>query len=67
MGGKVVEKAIVIGTLSIFEAFELNVSGLLLFSVVDFFARVSNIIGIDRIENEKLKSPDDIGCIFNVS
>ena len=47
MGGKIVEKTIIVGALPIFEALELNLARLLLFSDVDFFSRVSNIVGID--------------------
>ena len=50
----VFEKALIIGALPIFEARELNVSGLLLFGVVDFFSRVANVARIDRIQDEEL-------------
>lgn len=61
------EKAIVIGALPIFETLELNLTRLLTFSVVDALARVSNIIGIDRIENVELQSPNNISGVFNVT
>ncbi len=67
MGGMVVEKTIIIGALAILEAFELNLSRLKLFGFVNTLARVAYIAGIDRVENEELKSPDDIGGVFNVA
>ena len=67
MGGKIIEKAVIIGTLPIFKAFELNMSGLFLFCLVDFFARVAYIARIDGVENEQLQSPDDISAVFYVA
>ena len=37
------------------------------FSDVDFFPRVGDIVGIDRIKNEKLKSSNDICGVFDVA
>ena len=67
MGGKIVEKTIIVGALPIFEALELNLARLLLFCDVDFFSRVGNIAGIDRIEDIKLQSPNDISGVFDVT
>ena len=47
MGGKIIEEAVIVGALTIFETLELNLSGLLVFSVVNFFAGVGDIVRID--------------------
>ena len=54
MSREVIEEAIVIVSLPIFKTLELNLARLLAFSDVDFFPKVGDIVGIDRIENEKL-------------
>ena len=64
---EIVEETVVIGAVTIFKAFELNLSRLLFFSFVDLFPCISDIEGVERVENEKLKSPDDISSIFNVA
>lgn len=67
MSGEIVEKALVIGALAILEAFELNLSGLLLFSVVDLLAKVGEIAGTEMIEDVKLESPDNVGGVLDVA
>ena len=67
MSREVVEKAIIVGALPIFKAFELNVSGLLFFGFVDFLPSVRDVERIDRIDDEELESPDDIGSVFDVT
>ena len=67
MSGEIVEKALVIGALAILEAFELNLSGLLLFSVVDLLAKVGEIARTQMVENIELESPDNIGGVFDVA
>ena len=67
MSREVVEKAIVVGALSIFKAFELNLARLLLFGFVDFLPGVRDVKRVDRINNEELQSPDNIGCVFYVT
>jgi len=67
MGGEIIEEALVVGALPIFEAFELNLSRLKFFGVVNLLAEVGEIAGIEMIEDVKLKSPDDIGGVFNVA
>ena len=54
MSRKIVEKTVVISALPIFDALELNLTRLMSFSVIDFFAGVGNIVGIDRVENIEL-------------
>ena len=67
MGGKIIEVTVIIGALPIFEALELNLARLFLFSDVDFFPRVGDIVRIDRVEDIKLQSPNDISGIFYVA
>ena len=67
MSREVVEKAIIVGALPIFKAFELNVSGLLFFGFVDFLPSVRDVERIDRIDDEELESPDDIGSVLDVT
>ena len=67
MSGEVFEKTIVIGALPIFKAFELNLARLLLFGIVDFFPSVRYIERVDRIDDEELKSPNDIGSVFDIA
>ena len=67
VGGKIIKEAIIIGALTIFEALELNLSGLMSFGVVNALARVGNVVGIDRIKNVKLQSPNNISGVFNVA
>ena len=67
MSGKIIEKTTVISALTIFEALELNLSGLMSFGVVNALARVGNVVGIDRIKNVKLQSPNNISGVFNVA
>ena len=40
---------------------------MLLFSVVDFLTRVSDIAWIDKVENVELQSPNNISGVFNVT
>lgn len=51
VGAVVVEKTIVIGALPIFRALELNLAKLFLFSVVDFFARIGNVAGVNVVQD----------------
>ena len=67
MSREIVEKAIVVGALPIFETLELNLSRLLLFGFVDFLPSVRDVEGVDGIDDEKLKSPNDIGSVFNIT
>ena len=67
MGREIVEEALVVGTLTIFEAFELNLTRLLFFSVVDLLAEVGEIAWTEMVENIELKSPDNVGGIFDVA
>ena len=53
--------------MTVFQAFELDLARLFLFGVVDFFPTVSNVAWVDRIDGEKLQSPDDIGGVLNVA
>ena len=52
VGGEIVEKAVIVGTLAILEAFELNLSRLHFFSGVDMLVGVADIAKIDRVKNE---------------
>ena len=64
---EVVEKALVVGALSIFKALELNLSRLLLFGFVDYLPSVRDVKRVDRVNDEELKSPNDIGGIFDIA
>ena len=63
----VVEKTIVIGALPIFKAFELNLARLLLFGFVDFLSSVRDVERVGIIDDEELKSPNDIGSVFDIA
>ena len=67
MSRKIVEETVIVGALTIFEAFKLNLARLLLFGVVDFFPSVGDVERVDGVDDEELKSPDDIGGIFDVA
>ena len=67
MSREVVEKTIIVGALTIFKAFELNLSGLLLFGFVNFLPSVRDVKRIDRIDDEELKSPNNIGSVFDIA
>ena len=67
VSGEVVEKTIVVGALPIFKAFELDLARLLLFGFVDFLPSVRNVERVDRVDDEELKSPDDIGSVFDIT
>ena len=54
MGREIVEEALVVGTLTIFEAFELNLTRLLFFSVVDLLTSVGKAAETQMIENVEL-------------
>ena len=62
------EEAIIIGALTVFEAFEVNMTRLFLFGFFDNVAGVGNVRrifnGIDDIE---LQSPDDVGGILDIA
>ena len=64
---KIIEETIVVGALAIFKAFELNLAWLLLFGFVDFLPSVRDVERVDRIDDEELKSPDDIGSVFDIA
>ena len=66
MSGKIIEEAVIVGALPIFETLELNLSGLLLFRLVYALARVCYVARIDCVENVELQSPDDICCILDI-
>ena len=40
---------------------------LLLFGFVDFLPSVRDVERVDRIDDEELKSPDDIGSVFDIA
>ena len=68
MSGKIVEVAIVIRALSIFETFEMDLTRLAFFSVINSLASLRNIrAAFDLIHDVELKSPDDIGRIFDTT
>ena len=67
VGGEIVEEAFVVGALTILEALELNLTRLLFFSVVDLLAEVGEIAWTEMVENIELKSPDNVGGIFDVA
>ena len=67
MSRKIVEETIIVSALAIFKAFELNLAWLLLFGFVDFLPSVRYIERVDRIDDEKLKSPDDISSVFDIA
>ena len=67
MGGEIIEEALVVGALPIFEAFELNLSRLKFFGVVNLLAEVGEIAGTEMIEDVKLKSPDNVGGVLDVA
>ena len=67
MSRKIVEETVIVGALPIFKAFELNLARLLLFGFVDFLPSVRDVERVDRIDDEELKSPDDIGSVFDIA
>ena len=67
MSRKIVEETIVVGALPIFKAFELDLTRLLFFGFVDFLPSVRDVERVDRIDDEELKSPDDIGSVFDIA
>ena len=64
---EIVKEAVVIGALPVFKAFELDLARLLLFSFVDFLSSVVDVKRVNRVDNEELKSPNDIGSVFDVA
>lgn len=54
VSGKVVEETVIIGSLPVLKAFELDLSGLLLFSVIDAFTRISDIVRVDVVKDVEL-------------
>ena len=64
---EIVKEAVVVSALPVFKAFELNLSRLLLFGFVDFLSSVGDVERVDRVDDEELKSPDDIGSVFDVA
>ena len=67
MSRKIVEETVIVGALPIFKAFELNLAWLLFFGFVDFLPSVRYVERVDRIDDEELKSPDDIGSVFDIA
>ena len=68
MGAEVIEEAIVVVALPILETFKVDLTRLLLFGVLNFFAGSRNVSqALDLIHNIELQSPDYIGRIFNAS
>ena len=67
VSGEVVEEAIVVGALPIFKAFELDLTRLLFFGFVGFLPSVGDVERVDRIDDEELKSPNDIGSVFDIA
>ena len=66
MGREIIEKAVIVGALSIFETLEMNLARLILFSVVNFFASVGNIhAAFNFIHDVELKSPNNVRRIFD--
>ena len=49
VGGEIIEEALVVGALAIFEAFELDLARLLFFGVVDLFSQVGEAAGAQMI------------------
>jgi len=67
---EIVKEAVVVSALPVFKAFELNLSRLLLFGFVDFLSSVGDVERVERVErvdDKELKSPDDIGSVFDVA
>ena len=67
MSRKIVEETVIVGALPIFKAFELDLPRLLFFGFVDFLPSVRDVERVDRIDDEELKSPDDIGSVFDIA
>ena len=67
MSRMISEEAVVVGAVPIFEALKLNPARLLSNSLVDFLASVEDVKRVDRIDGEELKSPDDVGSVFDVA
>ena len=67
VSGKIVEEAVVVGALAILKTFELNLPRLLFFGVVDLLASIGEVAEAQMIENIELKSPDNVGGVFDVA
>ena len=67
VSGMVVKETVVVGALSILEARELNLTRLLFFSFIDFLAVFGSVERVERVKNKELKSPNDIGGIFDIA
>ena len=67
MSRKIVEETVIVGALPIFKAFELDLTRLLFFGFVDFLPSVRDVERVDRIDDEELKSPNDIGSVFDIA
>ena len=62
------EKAVIIGALTVFEAFEVNMTRLFLFGFFDNIACVGSVgIIFNVIDNIELQSPDDVGRILDIA
>ena len=67
MSREIIEETIIVGTLPVFETFELDLTRLLFLGFVDFLSSVRDVERIDRIDDEELESPDDIGSVFDIA
>ena len=67
VSGMVVKETVVVDSLSILEARELNLTGLLFFSFIDFLAIFRSVERVERVEYIELQSPNDIGGIFDIA
>ena len=64
----VFEEAVIIGALSVFEAFKINLSRLLFFSLFNAFTKLGNVtVSFQFVKKVKLQSPDDIGGVFDIA
>ena len=66
MSREVIEETIIVGALTILEARELNLTGLLFFSFIDFLAIFRSVERVERVEYIELQSPDNISGIFDI-
>ena len=68
MSGKIIEKAVIIRALPIFETFEVDLTRLAFFSVINSLASLRNIRAtFDLIQDVELKSPNNISGVFNTA
>lgn len=68
MGGKIFKITIIVIALPILQTFEMNLTGFLFFSLVNFFTHIGNAESIfELIQNVKLQAPNNVGGIFDIS